>query len=205
MSYYYNFYIGYIDKTDGKIYPYGPFNVNDKEKIRCIMDYSRSFDYDFSELFDIIPEKMYSDKFLEQESFKSYIDEKYCVNPKYLRFSDLPDGSYIKTGYFLIDQVRSYLEDGEPEFYDVLDPLTYNGMVAAELQFGPPTEKTDEWGNTYTPKSVREYMYFAYPDYTCPEFRAFKLRTILNSIIDFEDQYGKFKDQKEFVVIETEG
>lgn len=204
MSYYYNYYIGYINKADGKIYPYGPFNTTNKEKLHCVMDYSRSFDYDFSELFDIIPKDMYSDELLAQETFKLKLEEKSCVDPKYLKVSELPDGSYIKTGYFLIDQVASYLEDGEPEFWDVLDPVTYMGKVSAELQFGLQ-KKVDDFGNEYMPRSAGEYMYFAYPDYTCQEYRAFKLRTVLNAIIDFEDKYGKFKDQKEFVILETEG
>ena len=199
MSYYYDYYIGYIDKKDNKIYPYGPYTREDKKDLASVISYSRSFNYDFSELFYEIPEDMYSDELMASNDFKDIYEEKYCVNPKYCKVSELPEGDYIKTGYFLIEDVMKYLEDRDSDvFYNKLDPITYNGMVASELQFGRPGKKLDDYGDEYIPHSAGDYMYFAYPDYNCVEYRAFMIRIILSSMSGYDNS-------KEFVIIETEG
>jgi len=201
MSYYYNYYFGYIDKKDNKIYPYGPYTSTKKENLSCVMSYSRSFDNDFSDFFDEIPRNMYSSKLMADSNFKGAVEEEYCHNPKYCRISDLPASDFIKSGYFLIEDVTNYLNNKDPEvFLERVDPIVYNGMVASELKFGKPERKTDDVGEEYTPYSASDYMFFAYPDYNCVEYRAFILKQFLNNMAEFEDT----KD-KEFVVLETEG
>lgn len=203
MSYYYYYYIGYIDKKDNKIYPYGPYTRKDKENIACVLDYSQSFDEEFSDHFITIPSEMYSDELRNTNHFAECLKENYCPEPKYCKVSELPTGGFVKTGYFLIRDVVEYMKDKDSDvFYDRLDPVTYNGMVASELQFGKPEKAIDDFGEEYVPNSAGDYMYFAYPDYSCAEYKAHQLRMILNGLMDFEDEYD---GTKEFVILETEG
>ena len=201
MSYYYNYYLGYIDKNNNKIYPYGPYTSTKKDNLSCVMNYSRSFDDNFSDFFDEIPRDMYSSELMTDRNFKEAFEENYCPNPKYCRIANLPASDFIKSGYFLIEDVTNYMTNKDSEvFLERVDPIAYNGMVASELKFGKPERKMDDFGEEYTPYSASDYMFFAYPDYNCVEYRAFLLKQFLNSMEEFEDTTNK-----EFVVLETEG
>ncbi len=70
-----------------------------------------TYDYDFSDIFKVIPDKMYSEDLIKSDTFKNLL-----IHPKYAIFNDLPDGEYIKKGYFIITDVARYLEDKEVIF-----------------------------------------------------------------------------------------
>lgn len=211
MSYYYNYYIGY--EKDGKLYPLGPFNALRKDKFLPVLYRSRSFASDLYEDFNVIPKDMYSDELKkalidseafedEEEYFKSY------PNPQYLYFSELGSSDFIKTGYFLIEDIVEYEKndhDTDGIFYDYLTPTLYAAKAANELTFGKPEKKTDAGGYDYVPSAASDYSYFAYPDYHCKEYETYciqeALHSMINSVYINEEKDGDIK----FVVIETEG
>lgn len=196
MGYYYSYRIGI--ELDGKIYPYGPFNSNGK--LCDVVSRSRSFASDLHEMFTDIPKDMFSDKLIETDILPDDFP-----TAKYIRLSDLPTGDYIKRGYFLIEDVKRYEEDnslvGYEIFFDHLSPEVYSAMMQNEAMFGKPKQVLDSEGNDITPHSASDYMYYAYPDYSCKEYEAFLIREVAEmlSYFDWDTAGGKL------VVILTEG
>lgn len=199
MSYYYDYYIGYINKKDGLVYPFGPFIKKDPDgfKLKPALSYSRSYGYGLEDSFTELPLKMYSEALKAEKTIYSYYSGEYSRNPMYCRVADLPDDSFVKSGYCLIREVDAYLKERDPELIcERLDPLVYTAMVESELKFGK-RQSDDDDECSY---SASDYMYFSYPDTRCVEYHSFILRQQLNYLCELEAD-----DDIEFVIIETEG
>lgn len=191
MSYYYNYYIGY--KKDNKIYPFAPYDVNGK--LYSFISDSRSFASDLYEDFYRVEEEQISDELRKFFSYKNYKNEE-VVEVKYLPVKDLPKGSFIKTGYFLIDEVARYERTEETdEFSTPLTPQIYAAKLLNEVMLGKKKneDKDEEEHN------ASEYMYYAYPDYNSKEYDAFLLRSVAGNF-----DFG-IPDGAELVILEDEG
>lgn len=201
MSYYYNYYIGY--RKDGKIYPLGPYNCF--KELYSVMSISSNWASDLHDQFyEIADEEISEELRKEFESSLKPDNERYCVKLSVLDYKDLPIGSYIKTGYFLIDDVNDYLSNGndsEGLFYNKLSPEIYIAKSNNELKFGPPKPKKDCEGFEYTEHAASEYMWFAYPDYNCEEFEAFKLRQVCYMLESYHNHITK----ENIVILLTQG
>lgn len=197
MSYGYYFYAGYL-KND-KIYPLGPYN--DKGELRYILYRSSSFASDLHERFYEISDGMVSDE-LRSKFESTDIFGRKCVSVKYLPISEMPSGSYIKTGYFLIDSVKNYEEthDEDDIKYDGITPTVYAGMLDKELKFGKNKEEKDIEGNTYLPPSASDYMFYAYPSYGSEEYEAELISTVASHLMSWPDS-----EECTLVALMTEG
>ena len=133
MSYYYNYYIGY--RKDGKIYPWGPYDA--KGSLRPMICSSKSFASDLHEEFYTISEKQASEELCKEFEYETWEGTKR-LDVKYLSEKDLPKGSFIKTGYFLIKDVQAYENDENGDFegfYDVISPEVYAAKLQYEMMF----------------------------------------------------------------------
>lgn len=199
MSYYYNYYIGY--KHDGKIYPLGPYDGNGR--LQMVVSKSRSFASDLHEEFWFVKEDMVSDELRKEFEHENWKGEK-SVDVKYCPINDLPDGSFIKKGYFLISDVIRYEESDEHEdlFYEKLTPVAYAAKSHNELIFGKPQPEKDIEGNEFEVHSASDYMYYAYPDYNSKEFEAFMIKQVAYSLGEYN---RSLPEGYELVALETEG
>lgn len=203
MSWYTTFYVCKQDK-DGKIYPLGVYDNNGK--LKCVHETSRSFTTDLKDRFHPIKDEMISDSL--RKEFEEYLEEPGSRQYfEYLPKSELPKGSYVKTGYFLLEEINEYLTyiDGKTDYfdglYDVLTPTEYAMKLENELKFGKPEPKKDIDGYEITQHTCSEYSYFAYPDYECEEWEAFWLRSVSEILAEDWD----LKDGERIVIIKTEG
>lgn len=204
MSYYYNYYIGYRDKNNGKFYPLGPFTI--KHKLKPVITRSRSFASNLHENFYVINSTNLSSELREQFEYEDYKGEIIC-NVKYLPIDKLPSESYIKKGYCLIRDIRRYEKEKQEKgeyfyfdgFYDVLSPEIYAAKLQHELMFGKnQSKKNDKNCYEYIEPNASDYMYYVYPDYYSKEYESFLLSEIVDMLYcDYEDI--------EYVILETEG
>ena len=202
MSWYTNYRLG-VKKEDGKIYPLGVFDA--KGKGYDIISTSRSFTTDLKESFRDIKDDEISDELRKEYEYKIYEDEIEMQDLQVLPLKDLPHGNYVKTGYFLIDDIERYIKNGyynryDDIFYDTLSPEVFGMKMNNELAFGIPEKKYDCDGEEIEYHSCAEYAYFAYPDYQCKEYEAFLLREIASIYF----KYGEVDDSNIYV-IKTEG
>lgn len=198
MSYYYSYYIGY--ELNGKIYPLGAFNSFNK--LCAVREISRSFASDLHNYFSKVKDSQIT---TELRKCFEYTDWNgiQSIDVKYLPFEDLPEGSFIKKGYFLIDDVKQYEEDDVffDGFYDTLTPEVYAVKMKNELTFGKNQPKKDCDGYEYTEPNASDYMYYAYPDYSCREYDAHVIRLFADALCD----YNSLPEGAKLVVLETEG
>ena len=121
-----------------------------------------------------------------------------------LPINELPTGSYIKKGYFLIDEVKRY-EDSENRyfdgFYDYISPAVYASMAQNERQFGKPERRQDDYDEWYYPKSASDYMYYAFPDYESREYEA----EIIRSVAHMMGEEANLPKDAVLIALETEG
>ena len=70
----------------------------------------------------------------------------------------------MEEGYFLIDDVMSYIQDDSDWdiFYDKMTVVEYAERFRNELVFGVPEPKKDREGEIIESHSCRDYMYFRY-------------------------------------------
>ena len=199
MSWYYNYYIGYMDR-DGKLWPLGPYDC--EGKLRPAMWKSRSFETGLAERFASVQREQASDPFLEQFEYDDWKGEKTLEYVSYLPVKDLPAGSFVKRGYFLREDIAAFEKDENSGdlFYDFMTPAEYAIAMSDELQFGPPAPKEDDCGELYTPHSIRDYSYYAYPNYSCEEYDASVLRLAAEPY-----EYTSVTEGKEIVIICTQG
>lgn len=197
MSYYYNYFIGY--RKNGKIYPWGPYTADGE--LKPIISKSRSFASDLHAYFHYVSEEEMSDELRKEFEYEDWNGNKR-IEVKYISENELPIGSYIKTGYFLIKNVQAYEKNeygGNFEgFYDVISPEVYAAKVQHEMMFGKNQPKKDDEGYEYTEPNASDYMYYAYPDYRTKEYESCILRQTIESLRTYEDDV-------EFIVLETEG
>ena len=198
MSYYYNYYIGY--QKDGKIYPLGPYNCFGK--LKTVISRSRSFASDLHNLFYHMKEEAISDELRKEFEYPDWKGNP-CIDVKFLPMKELPSGSCIKRGYFLMEDVKEYEsnEDAWDIFYDHLSPEVYAAKLQNELAMGKPTPEYDEEGEEIVNHSAADYMYYAYQDYNCQEYEAECIRLVADMLSEYED----IPEGAELVVLETEG
>lgn len=198
MSYYYNYYIGYKNKETGMIYLHGPYMYGNK--LRPALSRSRSFASSLHERFYPIPEESKSESIN-----KAFTQSEYYPPLEYLPFSELPNGSFMKRGYFLVEDVARYeseLESGErfiefDGFCDHISPTVYAEMLKNEIMCGKYEQPEDE--EEPTKYNASDYMYYAYPDYMSEEWEAEVLRMAADALWFYTDE------PIEYVVIKTEG
>lgn len=176
MSWYYNYYIG--RKVNDEIELIGIYD--NKGKIHPALEISHSF---ASSLHD----KFYH---YDDERLKKELDDGII---SILPYRDLPTEDFIKRGYFLIEDVEKYLEDGNTWdiFYDYISPQVYAEKLKTECLLGRPSHvKLDEKGLEFETeedtRSCRDYMYFAYPDYQSEGYEAFLLRSAVGMIEPYD-------------------
>ena len=198
MSYYYNYFLGYI--KDNKVYPLGPFD--NKGKIHAIISRSRSFASDLHDDFLPIDEELLSDELKEQFQYKNYNGDIVTEHIKCLPIDKLGNDNYIKSGYFLIEDIEEYQKDKNTEdiFYEAMTPELYAMKMKNELAFGTPKEKFDAEENPLDVHSCSEYAYFAYPNYLSREYEVSRIKDYA-SIFEYADVI----EDAELVALETEG
>lgn len=184
MSWYYNYYIG--KEINGKIEIIGMYD--NEGRVYPVIERSRSFASPLKNRFC----KYIGDDLKElEEELHGYIS--VCS------YRDLPSGDYIKTGYFLIEDVTQYLKEHDTWglFYDKMSPEVYAEKLKIEQTFGPPKPKKNEEGYEYEIPSCADYMYFAYPDYSCEEYEA--------SIIKYAVEILQPIEKDDIVIVLSEG
>ena len=205
MSWYTSFYIG-IQNKDGKIKPLGPYD--NEGKLKCVRETSRSFTTDLKDDFYPIEDNMITEE-LKKEFEWLFQDEDYGCRQYfgYLPLKNLPSSDYIKSGYFLLEDINDYLAykegklDDYDGFYEYLSSAQYAIKLENELKFGKPESKKDCEGYEITQHSCSEYAYFAYPDYESVQYEATLLRTVAYMLRETWD----LADGEQIVIIKTEG
>ena len=200
MSYYFNYYVGVIDK-EGKIKPYGPYDANGK--LHPILCRSRSFASHLYDDFNKIKDEQITDELRKEFEYEDYRGEKTC-EVKYLPVKELPNGSYIKSGYFLIDDIKEW-ENSEDiidfeGFYNMISPTIYAEKLRYEMQFGKNIPYENEDGIEVCDYNASDYMFYSIPDYSSKEYEA----DIIRQVCYMLDEYELPKEYK-LVVLETEG
>ena len=197
MSYYYQYYLGYT--KNNKIYPYAPFDF--RGKLKPIIEKSRSFASNLYNDFWMVQDNQITDELREQFTYEDWKGDK-ILEVRYLLVSDLPDGDFIKKGYFLIDDVQAWEQGGDDSlFYHVISPQVYAEKMRKEITFGKNQPKKDEEGMEYTEPNASDYMYYAVPNYNSKEYEIHLLKEAAEAMYD----YDFFVDGVEMVILETEG
>ena len=199
MSYYYDYYIGY--KSGDKIYPFGPYNS--LGKLKAVISRSRSFASDLHYEFYPIEDNEVSDELRKEFEYEDWNGNR-AVAVKVLPIDDLPKGSYIKKGYYLIEDIKRYEDpDGKyfEGFFDCISPAVYASMVQNEVRFGKPECRQNDYGELYYPRTASEYMYYAYPDYESKEYEAAMIRNVADMLEGYED----LPEDAILLALETEG
>ena len=117
MSYYYNYYIGY-QTSDKKIYPLGPYD--NKGKLYNVFYKSRTFASDLHNDMYVADEDEYSDELKNEFSYEDCNGKTQYDNIKYLPISKLPSEKYIKSGFFLIEDITEYEKLKEEDFKEFM-------------------------------------------------------------------------------------
>lgn len=192
MAAYYDYYLGYM--KDNKIYPLGLYNAEGK-MVPVISD-SQSFASDLYELFDEVQIEQFSDELKKEFSYTVYGSDTVLEQVRYLKISDLPTDSYIKSGYFLISDIDKYEScksddyfDERELFYEHLTPVSYSAKAMNELKFGKPTPELDCEGEELPVYSAGDYAFYAYPDYHSKEYDASFIRRIADKFEFHDDKH----------------
>lgn len=200
MSYYYNYYCGIIDKN-GKIKPYGPYDANGK--LHCILSRSRSFASNLYEDFCMVKEEQVTDELRKEFEYENYNGEQKC-EVKYLPIKELPNGSYLKSGYFLVGDIKDW--EAQPDvinfdgFYNMISPAIYAEKLKTQFIFGENTTKVDEDGEIIGEPNASDYMFYCIPDYGSAEYEADVIRQTCYMLDEYE-----LPEACKLVVLETEG
>lgn len=198
MSYYYQYYIGY--EENGKLYPYGPFDC--QGKIKPVVCKSRSFASNLYTNFWVVKEEQITDELRNFFEYEDWNGNKK-VEMKYLPLGEMPNGDYIKKGYFLIDDVQAWEQGGDDElFYHMITPLIYAEKLKKEVAFGKNQPQKDEDGIECIEPNASDYMYYAVPQYESEEYESWLIKEAANMLYD----YDFFRDDnRKIVILETEG
>ena len=197
MSYYYCYTIGIMDKED-KIKPFGPYDANGN--LKYIIEKSRSFASDLHEDFYEVKKEQITEELRKQFSYKEW-DGKEKLEVKYLPIENLTTKSYLKKGYFLIDDVQAWEQGGDDSlFCGMITPEVYAEKMRNELTFGKNQPKEDEYGNKYTESNASDYMYYAAIDYNSKEYEAEQLHNAAAILESYDMPEGS-----KLVALEVEG
>lgn len=197
MSYYYCYTIGIMDKED-KIKPFGPYDANGN--LKYVIEKSCSFASDLHEDFYKVKEEQVTDELRKQFSYKEW-DGKEKLEVKYLLIENLTTKSYLKKGYFLIDDIQAWEQGGDDSlFCSMITPEVYAEKMRNELTFGKNQPKKDEYGNKYTEPNASDYMYYAAIDYNSKEYEAEQIRNVAAILENYDMPEGS-----KLVALEVEG
>lgn len=197
MSVYYSYYIGYY--YNGKIYPYGPYNK--AGKFLPIIDRSQSFASDLHERFRYtLPGEM------SDELLKEFPESDRCLWQTFNNLDFVSD-DFIKRGYFRISEIQQYerevadVEDSMIEtdyiFSTAMTPFEYGVRLMNQARLGVKHEE-DEYGNDIS-VDVRDYAYYAYPDYFSEQWEMNTLRQYRSVL--FNDAQDELPSKAEPCVI----
>lgn len=205
MSWYYNYYLGY--KKDGKIYPLGLFDGDGK--IHNVFSRSRSFASHLWEKFRPIKDDEITDELKKAFPYEFEADDdNSCFRAprmEVLPESELPNSDFVKSGYFLIDDVVQYRESGndsEGLFYDRLSPEVYAARLPIDMKKSTKPKRRavsyeEDEGEEHL---ATDYMYFCYPDYDCVEYESHMIKLAANSY-----EYAEVLKDAEIVILLTQG
>ena len=161
----YNYYLGY--RKEGKYYPLGSYNSFGTlcPVLKRTENYASNLYSRFSKM--------------KEDAISYDLKKEFEVQEiRYLPIDELPLGSYIKSGYFLIDEVKKFEEEKDEffEFSEYLLPRFYAAKLQNEIMFGfKNTENLKK-------RSVSDYMFYTYPDYRSEEFEARVIYTAVDSV-----------------------
>ena len=199
MSYFYNYYVGY--EYEGKIYPFGPYNAINK-RIRPVISRSSSFASNLHRRFWDIKEEQISEELRKEFEWNDSFHKTPQFDVKYLPIDLMPDGSLIRCGYFLIDEVRQYEKDGDYEgFSECLTPTVYAAKLENQVKFGRSPEKEDCEGYRYKEPDASDYMYYAYEDCSTEEWESSQILLVAEMLND----YSSLPKGAKIVILEDEG
>ena len=195
MSCYYNYYLGY--ELDGKIYPYGMYD--NRGKIHPVVSRSsRTFASMLHDGFEPVPDEKASEQ-LKQEFTNCNWTGRGWLSVRYSYLSDMPSGDWIKSGYFLTEDVMRFIElkgDGgidlwsetDDMLYEMITPEAFAVKMKSELENGMPEPTYDCEGVELPNHSYKEYTFYAIPDYWCMEYEAFLLREVAYEYYGLPDE-----------------
>lgn len=209
MSTYYDFTVALLDKKTNKLefFPGVTYEDGDVVRPRSIHYRSSSFmprDYFYNYMHpvseDMLTEELRAaftvegwngqDHLLESIHWISYDEFMKC------------NSNYIKTGYFLVEDVKAFLQGADTEelFYDNLPAAVYADMCARKIS---AREVEDSEGCKHVQRGWEDYMYFAYPDLDGEAYLTHTLKVLLNSYHDWT--YSRdFKDKTLVLLGSTE-
>ena len=200
MSYYYNYYLAFKDKDSGLIKPFAPYTI--EGKLKPILEKSRSFASNLHQDFYIMSEKDISDEIRKEFEYEDWQGEKVMPQIKYLPYEELPETNYIKKGYFLIEDIKSWEEEGDDTlFYHMITPEAYARKLEHELVFGRNKSIKDYEGYEYIEANASDYSWYCAIDYNSKEFESWLIHLAVDMLYDYEF----FDSNKEIIIIETEG
>lgn len=206
MSWYYTYYLGVKSAKDGKVYPLGPFDY--KARLMPVLCNSRSFEPEgLNDDFARLNKEDMSQELKDALHQSDEDDGEFTVPPEYLPLDELPTGSPVKNGWYLMEDVKYYKDGGstfDDIFYDHLDDEQYLAKMENELKFGIPKPKYDEEGNEFDFHPCSDYMKFAYMDDSSKEYAAYMLRQAAGcfSIWKINKDFG---EDAKIVVVLTQG
>ena len=201
MSYYYTYYIARQDPKSGMIYPLGPYNK--KGKLLPAYEVSRSFASNLHNDFYYIKENLISGELRKEFEYDGLTTHEKVFDAKMLMYSELPSSNYLKLNYYLVSDVKEYIESDDRYtgelFYDHMSPAIYAEKMRNEMIFGKPEPEQDCEGYEIPIYSCADYMLFAYPDYESREWEVAKIKEIANMV------QGYNIEDKDLVIILQEG
>ena len=188
MSVYYDYYLAYLKK--GKLFPLGPFDR--KQKLKAVISKSQSFVSPLYEKFDSCPTSKLSPELKEFFTFDDWNGKPTVGDLRYLKVSDLPKGSIIRRGYFLIDDIEQYEKENinyvDELFYEWLTPTAYAAKATNEARFGKPEVKYDCEGNPFPNYSAGDYAYYAYIDPQTEEYESYQIKDMVALLTEYDDE-----------------
>jgi len=209
VSWYYSYYICRKDTEDGKLYPFGPFDYKGnyfdvlcKSRSSASNLYERFYDIRSTEERHMISKELLKaiHSGLSDEDYTEFYEGRREFFWSYLPYNEMPKGEYLKKGYCLIEDIERF-EDDEcyfEGFYDWLTPEIYAKKLENELKFGAPEPVKDDFGEEYSPHSMRDYGFYRWIDYDSPEYETHVIRNSLGTMREF---YELEKNEDIYVVL----
>ena len=161
MSTYYLFYLGYTTNEDDKVHLFGPFDKFGKKHPMVVR--SRSFIYEMDKEFAPLNEENMGDDVKEAFGYKMPYEDKVRYGLHYLKANELPDPNYIRSGYFLLDEVIAATGEDDPYetyFTEWYSPTEYSMRLSNAVM----KDDKDEIAR------LKEFVFFSYPDYCSKDY-----------------------------------
>lgn len=198
MSTYYEYYIGY--KTTDKIYhAFGPY-TKDHRLVPALVK-SRSFASDLHCEFSNLSIDEIDDELKEKFVYKNH-NGRDRIDLKYLKESNLPGTNFIKSGYFLTNEIIECMTNND---------LLYNAdyyfsEYYTESEYAIKLEAAVKRNDEETINELKKFSFFSYPKYNSVEYDSFILSHFLsfNGPLDeytIKSSLGDDADKFEEVVI----